>query len=284
VPGDHVGPLNTLAFIRWANQDPQAAADALAAAGAASRWRLSREEQVWAWGSIGRAAAWRQMPQAVGYFERGLVLSEMNDAPQRWLQTWPADTLAWLVRAAIRSASSGQRSHWSVVETAVDAMPPELKADPAWQYWRARALTAQAAGGTGGEAARQQAREIYRRLASATNFYGLLAADELQAGSLRVPRPALPSRDEQAQARANPGLSRALRLYELGWRAEGAKEWNYTLSFAKPGGMGDRELLAAADLACARRSTWRSAFPRLSGARSWRQRKPWAWMPRTCTG
>ncbi len=253
VPVDHVGPLNALALQRWASLDPQSAADALAVATAPARWHLSREDQAWVWASIGRAAAWRLMPQAVGYYERGLLLAEMNDTPVRWVQTWPADTLAWLARAAMRSALSGQRSHWTVLDTAYDAMSPELKNDPTWLYWRARSLLAQAPTGPAGEPRRLQARELLARIASPTSFYGLLAMDQLPAGSYRtVTRPAAPGKDETAQAKATPGLDRALRLYDLGWRSEGAREWNYTLSYGKSGGMSDRELLAAADLACDR--------------------------------
>jgi soluble lytic murein transglycosylase len=36
----------------------------------------------------------------------------------------------------------------------------------------------------------------------------------------------------------------------LGLRAEGVREWNYTTNLHTPGGMTDRELLAAAQLAC----------------------------------
>jgi soluble lytic murein transglycosylase len=53
--------------------------------------------------------------------------------------------------------------------------------------------------------------------------------------------------EEQQRAQAVPGLSRALMLIGIGLRSEGVREWNFTLR-----GMGDRELLAAAQIACAR--------------------------------
>ncbi|MFN5167854.1 MAG: lytic transglycosylase domain-containing protein, partial [Pseudomonadota bacterium] len=46
---------------------------------------------------------------------------------------------------------------------------------------------------------------------------------------------------------AHPGLQRGLQLIALGLRSEGVREWNFSLR-----GLGDRELLAAAQLACAR--------------------------------
>lgn len=252
VPADHVGPINQLAFLRWASQDPDAAAAALRDQDAARRWRLSREEQSWAWASIGRAAAWRLSPQAVGYYERALVLSSMNDTPVAWATAWHPDTLAWMARAALRSATSVQPAHWVVLDTAVEAMPAEQKLDPAWTYWKARSLLAQAPAGAAGESRRQQGRELLARIAGPTGFYNLLAAEDLTGQPARAPRPAKPSRDELAQAQALPGLDRALRLYALGLRSEAAREWNYTLSFARPGGLSDRELMAAAELACER--------------------------------
>jgi soluble lytic murein transglycosylase len=49
---------------------------------------------------------------------------------------------------------------------------------------------------------------------------------------------------EMAQARANPGLQRAVALFRLGWRGDAVPEWNYAIR-----GMDDRRLLAAAELA-----------------------------------
>ncbi len=59
-------------------------------------------------------------------------------------------------------------------------------------------------------------------------------------------------REEKAAARANPGLTRGLYAIQIGLRSEGVREWNYTTNLHQGGGMGDRELLAAADLACER--------------------------------
>jgi soluble lytic murein transglycosylase len=58
------------------------------------------------------------------------------------------------------------------------------------------------------------------------------------------PRPAPISDSEIAEARANPGLRRAVQLFRLGWRQEAVPEWNFALR-----GMSDRQLLAAAELA-----------------------------------
>ncbi|WP_162910403.1 lytic transglycosylase domain-containing protein, partial [Azohydromonas sediminis] len=59
--------------------------------------------------------------------------------------------------------------------------------------------------------------------------------------------PAPLSAAERAAAQRHPGLARALHALALGLRSEGVREWNFSLI-----GMGDRELLAAAQLACTR--------------------------------
>jgi soluble lytic murein transglycosylase len=56
--------------------------------------------------------------------------------------------------------------------------------------------------------------------------------------------------DEKEAARLNPGLNRALYAINIGLRAEGVREWNYTTNLHIRGGMDDRALLAAADMAC----------------------------------
>lgn len=41
----------------------------------------------------------------------------------------------------------------------------------------------------------------------------------------------------------------------LGLRSEGVREWNYATNLHNPGGMAERDLLAAADFAC-QREVW----------------------------
>ena len=63
-----------------------------------------------------------------------------------------------------------------------------------------------------------------------------------------TPRPL--TETERSAARSHAGLARAVQLIELGLRNEGVREWNFSLR-----GMADRELLAAADMAC-ERAVW----------------------------
>ena len=265
-PPEVEGQLNLLALVRWAAIDPDAAAAALGQPGARERWHLRAEDMAWAWAVIGRWSAGKLQAEAPAHFERALAEAALaagtrgrGDAA-RGAAAWSPDVLSWMARAGLRSATAGDASRWALVEQAIEAMPPELQQDGAWMYWKAKALQAHArAGGASAaaqEAMRQQARQLLARVAHPLTFYGQLAAEELHQAPPREPaRPTPLTEAEQAQARAIPGIDRALRMMALGWRSEGVREWNFTLSFGKPGGLSDRELLAVAEEAC-RREIW----------------------------
>jgi soluble lytic murein transglycosylase len=108
-------------------------------------------------------------------------------------------------------------------------------------------VLAQAATGPAGDAQRQQAREALQALAPRMSFYGKLATEELGQTVSLPAAPAPLSGAEREAAQRLPGLARSLQLIELGLRSEGVREWNFTLR-----GLADRELLAAAEMACAR--------------------------------
>ncbi|MFY0477729.1 lytic transglycosylase domain-containing protein [Achromobacter marplatensis] len=138
----------------------------------------------------------------------------------------------WKVRAALRQA----KIDWKWVIESIDEMPASQRNDPSWVYWKARGLAA-----TG---RKDQANALYASIADRFDFYGQLSAEELGRRIDVPPRPAPVSDREIAEARANPGLQRAVQLFRLGWRGEAVPEWNFTLR-----GMTDRQLIAAAELA-----------------------------------
>ena len=139
---------------------------------------------------------------------------------------------AWRVRAALREPTID----WQWVRESIAAMPQAQRAEPVWVYWDARGLAAT------GQA--QEAASRYESIAGQHHFYGQLAAEELGRAITVPPRPAALTERELAEARANPGLQRAVQLFDLNWRAEAVPEWNYALR-----GMSDRQLLAAAEFA-----------------------------------
>jgi soluble lytic murein transglycosylase len=269
---DMQAELNLLAFVRWTTVDANAAAAALDADGARARWGWSGEQTAWALSQLARVLSLKLQPQAPLYAERALAERALaltaagaRAGVNRQSVAWTADTMAWMTRGALRAAVAPADSSpmpaasaWAVVDQTIDAMSPEQQQDTAWLYWKAKALQQRArkAGHAQAEAQRHQAAELLKRVADPLTFYGQLASEELLGAPPRAPAAASAVTDaELAQARALPGVDRALRMLDLGWRAEAVREWNFTLSFARTGGLGERELLAVAEEAC-RREIW----------------------------
>ena len=223
--------LAVLALIRLAHKDPDEAADLLS-----RRWsiQLTQEERNWTWAVIGKQAAQKLQDNAAIHFAKVKNGSDLND-----------ELLAWKVRAALR------QGQWPQVLSATQAMSAEARKDPTWVYWRARALL----GTTHSEAQRQEAQRLLRQIASVRGFYEQLALEELGQAITVPERPMALTPQEKAAALTHPGLQRALYAIQIGLRTEGNREWNYSTNLHTPGGMNDRELLAAADLAC-QRQVW----------------------------
>ncbi len=217
--------LATLALVRLAASDPVAAAAQMNKI----RWRtqLTVEERSWVWGVIGKRAARSLSDDALTFFANGQD-KFMHD-----------DHLAWKARAALRAGV------WGAVQEAIAAMGASLRQEPVWVYWRARALLALKAPGGAAQAA-----ALYESIASARGFYEQLALEELGRPITTPPRPEAPSAAEKEAARSNPGLNRSLHAIQIGLRSDGVREWNYSVGLHQRGGMSERDLLAAAQLAC----------------------------------
>ena len=128
---------------------------------------------------------------------------------------------------------------------AINAMAPSEQRDAAWVYWKARAMQAVSKDSQDADSLRGLSRELLGSVAGQMNFYGALAAESLGQPVFMPVRPLPLSTAERAAAAQHAGLARALQLIAIGLRGEGVREWNYALR-----GMSDRELLAAAQLAC----------------------------------
>ncbi|MDP3252915.1 MAG: transglycosylase SLT domain-containing protein [Hydrogenophaga sp.] len=225
--------LVTLAIIRLAANDPAAAA----VEADHVRWKtqLTKEERSWIWGVIGKRSAQKLQTEALSYFANG---------EDRFMHD---EHLAWKARAGMRAGA------WGHVRDAVAAMSEVQRNDPAWIYWKARAV--QALKLPDPIAATGQANALFESIAAPRGFYEMLAMEALGRPITVPAAPEALSPDEIAGAQTNPGLRRALIAMKLGLRSEGVREWNYTVGLHSPGGLPERELLAAAELAC-RHELW----------------------------
>jgi soluble lytic murein transglycosylase len=180
--------------------------------------KLSEEEQSLAWAQIALQAS--------------LQLS--RDAASYWRRTWGVqlsqDAYQWRVRAALRAGD------WSMVSKAISSMPPEMQKDSTWVYWHGRADKAQGRN--------EEAQKHFQSIATLSNFYGLLANEELGQKAMVSDKPIAPKPEELAEASNNTGFQHAFRFFELGLRFEGNREWNWQLRR-----MNERQLLAAAEFA-----------------------------------
>ena len=197
------------------------------------RWKtqLTKEERSWIWGVIGKRSAQRLQPDALNFFANG---------EDRFMHD---EHLAWKARAGMRNGA------WGAVREAVDAMSEGQRNDPTWVYWKARAVLAQKLPDPA--AATLQANALYESIAAPRGFYELLAMEALGRPITVPPAPPALSPEEIAAAQSNPGLRRALIAIEAGPAQRGRAGMElHRGPCTQPGGMPERELLAAADLAC----------------------------------
>ncbi len=242
--------LIVLALIKMASADADGAASMMD-----NKWggQLNREERNWVWGVIGKQAASRMgtvpAADALAYFSKVSRDGDLTD-----------EMLGWKARAALRA---GNQPNWALVLSAINAMSADARSEPVWSYWKARALLAtlpataatsqsSASAAAASNPQRAEALALLQATASVRGFYEQLALEELGQKITLPSRPALLSTEEKEAARLNAGLNRAAYAIALGLRTEGVREWNYSTNLAKPGGMTDRELLAAAQFACDR--------------------------------
>jgi soluble lytic murein transglycosylase len=255
----HALPL--LAIVALARDAPERAAfyaDHLDAA-------LTPEERAIVWGRIGRSGELGLAPDAHAWYERGGELVGLGIDYVR-----ANDVLENRVRAALRRGASApanapgvavvpaasaaataisapidadtgssvpdQGPDWLAVRRGIAHMSAEQQAETTWIYWNAQAAIAL------GHA--DEGRAALQSIADRFSYYGRLAAEQLELPAHLPARPEAPAESVIEQLSLRPGFGRARKLYELGLRDEGNREWNWELR-----GMDDAYLHAAAELA-----------------------------------
>lgn len=184
-----------------------------------ARW-MPKADLEWVWGQFGLVAALNVDPDAAKWYRKS-GFGPMTDYNH-----------AWEVRAELREANID----WKRVAAAIRKMTSVQADEPVWRYWYGRALTA--------EGNQKAAIQYYESISTDLSFYGQLANEELGRALYIPATPPAVSAEQLAQARAHPGLERAIAMFDLGWRPEAVAEWNFALR-----GMDDRQLRAAAELA-----------------------------------
>ena len=133
---------------------------------------------------------------------------------------------------------------WADVTAAIGSMDTAVQKEPIWQYWVARAYEQ-----VGDSAQKMVAKRIYQTLASANDYYGLLAKDKVgqhydaaQQGGQNLP--AVSDYDRQ-RVMQDPSFARAFALYNAGAdRSYANREWNWGVKKARDS--WDNNLIIAA--------------------------------------
>lgn len=191
------------------------------------RWHKIRQQfpafdQSYFMSNLAYRAALRQDSRALGWF------LEAADSKQSYPLT--EVKLAWKTRVALREGK------WDLVLDCIDSMPAAMRQTDVWRFWKARALK------TKGELT--AANEILAPLSHEHSYYGQMAKEELGV-ALSVPASNYQSSFEEIRAmQQQPGIQRALALYQLNLRVEANREWIWTIR-----DFDDVQLLAAAEVA-----------------------------------
>lgn len=211
--------LAAIALSRLARSDDRAEAAAYVQAHWAAH--MPKADMEWVWGQFGLIAALNVQPDAARWYRQSGYIP-MTDYSH-----------AWQVRSELRAAPI----QWDKVADAIRKMTSRQAHEPVWRYWYGRALAAQG----NAKAARQYFLGVSN---DDLGFYGQLATEELGNAISLPPAPGPVDPAWVAQARSNPGLQRAVALFDEGWRREAVPEWNFALR-----GMTDIQLRAAAEFA-----------------------------------
>jgi len=181
---------------------------------------FNAEEQHYFYSWLGYEAALRQDARALEWFKAA------DDAPFTDAQH------AWRTRAALRALN------WQEVRASIIAMSPQQQQEGVWRYWNARAL--KHLGRT------DEAEKIFFAMSTEYNFYGQLAADELNLpiASAAISAGYQPGKEELDAMLAQPPIQRTLALYRMDLRTDALREWAWAIRK-----FDDKKLLAAAEIA-----------------------------------
>ncbi|MDD4978068.1 MAG: transglycosylase SLT domain-containing protein [Gallionella sp.] len=184
----------------------------------AAYFPVSEQHYFYSW--LGYEAARDQEPHALPWYRAA------GNAPLNAQQS------AWRVRAALRAKD------WAEVSRSINNMDAMQQRDPAWRYWKARALTEQ------GHPA--EAMQLFAPLSKEFNFYGQLANEELATSPIMgiTPVTYTPTTQDIATMSALPGVQRTIALYRMDLRVDALEEWRWVVR-----NLNDKELLTAAEIA-----------------------------------
>jgi len=132
----------------------------------------------------------------------------LQDVGKKWVDD---DVLYWRAMSALRLQD------WKALEKAIEQLPAKEQEEPKWQYWQARAW--EQLGNN------EKATELFKKVASQTNYYGFLASDRIGVSYSFNLEP-LPRDEKVIEEIAHlPGVRRAKELYLVDQQDDARREW-----------------------------------------------------------
>jgi len=142
-----------------------------------------------------------------------------------WMYQLPKDlidpsTSMWRARSALRSLD------WDLVLRGIAMLNDEEKAEPQWQYWKARALSE--------IGLQSDANQLFQEIARERSYYGFLAADKISMPYNIVDEPVQYNVQELDKIEQTPSIARARELLLVNQLTDARREWNHATQNYSP--------------------------------------------------
>ena len=187
-----------LGLRRLARQNPEQAIDLLEIYG--QRLPFSSEEKVAIARAIGLSMAKRFDPRALQVMAQ--YDPELRD---NTVSEWRARLLLRLGR-------------WNEANELTKRLPEDLAKTPRWRYWQARSLQLS-------QPQNPKLPSLYQPLASERDFYGFMAADQVQLPYQLNNQPMVIPPKVMQKVRNTAGVRRAIEFHDRGQIVDGRREW-----------------------------------------------------------
>jgi soluble lytic murein transglycosylase len=134
------------------------------------------------------------------------------------LNALPADlsddtTREWRVRSALAAGD------FKATLAALDIMPSAQRDDSRWRYLRGRVLAKLGR--------KDEGSSLFRALAGEANFFGFLAADQIDANYTICSAELAPDKAAEAALRKDKNLARAFEFFAIDRLGEARREWDF---------------------------------------------------------
>ena len=122
------------------------------------------------------------------------------------------DVRYWRAMTALRNQD------WKALKKRIKQLPKNEREEPKWKYWLARASEKLKE--------KKAADELFKEIATQTNYYGFMASDKLGIPYTFNKESLVRDEDLINEIAAIPGIQRAYELYQVGIIDEARREWN----------------------------------------------------------